>query len=61
MRKQGQNITELEVKMKTAYKNGKILNGHEDMVPVAGLAVLVEGETITGVVRREKSRPNMPR
>lgn len=43
--------------MKTAYTNGKVLNGHEDMVPVAGLAVLVNGETITGVVSAEKIPP----
>lgn len=36
--------------MKTAYTNGKILNGHEDMTPVTGLAVLVDGETITGII-----------
>lgn len=36
--------------MKIAYTNGKVLNGHEDMTPVAGLAVLVDGETITGVI-----------
>ena len=36
--------------MKTAYINGIILNGHEDMVPVPGLAVLVDGENIAGVV-----------
>lgn len=30
--------------------NGKILNGHEDMTPVTGLAVLVDGETIAGVI-----------
>lgn len=36
--------------MKTAYTSGKILNGHEDMTPVTGLAVLVDGETITGII-----------
>lgn len=36
--------------MKTAYTNGKTLNGHEDMTPVTGLAVLVDGETITGII-----------
>lgn len=36
--------------MKTAYINGIILSGHKDMVPVPGLAVLVDGETIAGVV-----------
>ena len=36
--------------MRTAYTNGKILNGHEDMTPVTGLAVLVDGETIAGVI-----------
>lgn len=36
--------------MKTAYINGIILNGHEDMIPTPGLAVLVDGETITGVI-----------
>lgn len=36
--------------MKTAYINGIILNGHEDMVPTPGLVVLVDGETITGIV-----------
>lgn len=36
--------------MKTAYINGIILNGHEDMVPVPRLAVLVDGETIAGVI-----------
>ncbi len=36
--------------MKTAYINGIILNGHEDMTPVTGLAVLVDGETIAGVI-----------
>ena len=36
--------------MKTAYINGIILNGHEDMTPTLGLAVLVDGETITGVI-----------
>ena len=36
--------------MKTAYINGIILNGHEDMAPTPGLAVLVDGETIAGVV-----------
>ena len=30
--------------MKTAYINGNILNGHEDMTPTPGLAVLVDGE-----------------
>lgn len=38
------------VKMKTAYTNGKILNGHEDMTPVTGLAVLVDKEEITGII-----------
>lgn len=36
--------------MKTAYINGIILNGHEDMVPTPGLVVLVDGETIAGIV-----------
>jgi len=36
--------------MKTAYTNGKILNGHKDMTPVTGLAVLVDRETITGII-----------
>ncbi len=36
--------------MKTAYINGIILNGHEDMMPAPGLAVLVDGETITRVI-----------
>lgn len=36
--------------MKTAYTNGKILNSHEDIAPVTGLAVLVDGATITGVI-----------
>lgn len=36
--------------MKTAYINGLILNGHEDMTPTSGLAVLVDGETITGII-----------
>lgn len=36
--------------MKTAYTNGIILNGYEDMTPALGLAVLVEGVTIAGVV-----------
>lgn len=36
--------------MKTAYTNGNILNGHKDMTPMPGLAVLVDGEVITGVV-----------
>lgn len=36
--------------MKTAYINGIILNGYEDMTLTLWLAVLVDGETITGVV-----------
>lgn len=36
--------------MKTAYINGIILNGHEDMVPTPGLVVLVDKETIAGIV-----------
>lgn len=36
--------------MKTAYINGIILNGYEDMTLTSWLAVLVDGETITGVV-----------
>lgn len=36
--------------MKTAYTNGKILNGHENMTPIAGQAVLVDGETIVGII-----------
>lgn len=36
--------------MKTAYINGIILNGHENMVPTPGLAVLVDGEMIAGVI-----------
>lgn len=36
--------------MKTAYINGKLLNGHKDMAPVTGLAVLVDGETIAGII-----------
>lgn len=36
--------------MKTAYINGILLNGHEDMTPTPGLAVLVDKETISGVV-----------
>ena len=36
--------------MKTAYINGIILNGYEDMVPTPDLVVLVDGETIAGIV-----------
>lgn len=36
--------------MKTAYVNGIVLSGQEDMVPAAGLTVLVDGGTIAGVV-----------
>ena len=36
--------------MKTAYINGIILNGHEDMVPTPDLVVRVDGETIAGIV-----------
>ena len=36
--------------MKTAYINGIILNGHEDMVSTPDLVVLVDGETIAGIV-----------
>ena len=36
--------------MKTAYINRIILNGYEDMTPTPGLAVLVDGETITGAI-----------
>ena len=46
----GKNGAAKEAKLKTAYINGIILNGHEDMTPTPGLAVLVDGETITGVV-----------
>lgn len=39
--------------MKTAYKNGYILNGERDMTPLAGHAVLVDGNRIADVVPDE--------
>lgn len=36
--------------MNFALKNLQILNGHEDMEPVSGKAILVEGETIAAIV-----------
>lgn len=35
--------------MKTAYINGIILNGHEDMVPTPDLVVLVDGKQSLGL------------
>lgn len=39
--------------MKYAFVGGYVLNGNEDMKPEAGLAVLVDDETITAVVPEE--------
>ena len=36
--------------MNYALKNMILLNGHEDMAPIAGKAILVEGETIAAIV-----------
>ena len=36
--------------MKYAYKNGKILNGREDMQVQEELVVLTDGEKITDIV-----------
>ena len=36
--------------MKYALKNMQILNGHADMAPVGGKAILVDGETIAAIV-----------
>lgn len=36
--------------MKYAFKNGYILSGEEDMAPILGQVVLVDGETITDIV-----------
>lgn len=36
--------------MKYAIKNGYILSGHQEMVPVSGKVILVDGEKITAIV-----------
>lgn len=41
--------------MKYAFVGGYVLNGNEDMKPEAGLAVLVDDETITAVVPEEEA------